>query len=336
MSRSNSPDRKFSSVPLPPDPASPAHGALGQLCALLESLTAAPPPQHFNPQPSLFDADNLCLYCESPLTHTSPSSGALLLLPSAIELPCGHRLCRSCYSGVIGRRRTCPVPLCDRALPADLFLALPLSPPQSALSTSMIKSKSEPSLFPPTASVQQTQGAAALSSSGASGGQAFRRVPSLGQLQDTECDGDAQGLAPDRDALTLPLHLLDVASVKVVVNGADVFDVAHDFTPSHAQAAVEQQFFAATVTDSAANTDDATQAMGVISLSPPMPLPLYIRPSAPLLPARVRASKGDISPVPTPCLRLPWHLQLPPVVHTFTLKTEHPGKPGTRPLHRDT
>jgi hypothetical protein len=41
-----------------------------------------------------------------------------------------------------------------------------------------------------------------------------------------------------------------------------------------------------------------------------------------------------VPPIPPPCLRLPWHLELPPVVHTFTLKTEHPGKPGMARRYR--
>jgi hypothetical protein len=329
MSRSNSPDRLSSPVPCPPDPAAPISGTLHQLCSLLQSLTAALPPQLST---SLFDGDNLCLYCESPLTYTSPSTCALLLLPSVIELPCGHRLCCSCYSGVTSRRRTCPIPLCDRDLPLDL---IPSSTSRLALPTSMIKSKSEPTLFPPTSSIQLAQSAAASSSSdSAGGGQAFRRVPSLGQLQDAEGDADAHGLAPDHAVLTLPLHLLDVAAVKTVVSGADLFDVAHNFEPAHAQVTFERQVFAASAADTATITDDAVQAIASIALNPSGPLPPYIRPSSSLLPARVRAPKGDALPIPVTCLRLPWHLELPPVMHTFTLKTEHPGKPGASPYHR--
>ncbi len=198
----------------------------------------------------------------------------------------------------------------------------------------MIKSKSEPSLFPPPASTPQ---APARRGSVAGGGQAFHRVPSLGQLLDADGDPDALDLASDCIALTLPLHLLDVAAVKTVVDAADVFDVAHDFAPASAQAAAELQPSDVTLTDAAGLHDslshDTAVALPIDSDSaaasnPPRPLPPYIKPSVSLLPARVRASKGDLPPIPLPCLRLPWHLQLPPVVHTFTLKTEFPGKPG--------
>jgi hypothetical protein len=200
----------------------------------------------------------------------------------------------------------------------------------------MIKSKSEPLLFTPTSSIQQAQSAAASSNDGSAiGGSAFRRVPSLGQLQDSESDADAQGLAPDHVALQLPQHLLDVAAVKTVVCGADLFDVAHNCTPAHAQAVIGQQVIAASATATTKLTDDAPQAAAAMDPSPSSHLPIYIKTSASLLPVRVRAPKGDAPPIPVACFRLPWHLELPPVVHTFTLKTEHPGKPGATPHHRD-
>jgi hypothetical protein len=198
----------------------------------------------------------------------------------------------------------------------------------------MIKSKSEPSLFPPTPSLQQVHSATASRTSDITGvGQSLRRVPSLDQLPDAGGDADSQGLAPDHAALTLPPHLLDVAAVKTIVSGADLFDVAHNFTPTHSQAAFPQQFFDASAADPAALAEDATQAAAAIDLCPSKSLPLYIKPSVSLLPDRVRAVKGDVLPIPPACLRLPWHLELPPVVHTFTLKTEYPGKPGARHDH---
>jgi hypothetical protein len=204
----------------------------------------------------------------------------------------------------------------------------------------MIKSKSEPSLFPsPDCSLQ----AQVFSASSVGGGQTFHRVPSLGQLPDAEGRADAPELTADSVALSLPLHLLDVAAVKTVVDAADVFDVAHDFAPARAQAAAELHFSDA-VADAAARLEHMTNAPAVAASSDfdsaaaaaaSRSLPLYIKPSVSLLPARVRASKGDVPPIPPPCLRLPWHLELPPVVHTFTLKTEHPGKPGAARRHRD-
>lgn len=330
MSRSTSPHQSSSTeLQAPSDQSAPELPSLGQLCSLLQSLAFS----HTH-SPSLFDADNLCLYCETPLTHTSPSTGALLLLPSTIELPCGHRLCRTCYSGASSRRRTCPIPLCNRALPLESIAAVSSPSAQFPLSNPMIKSKSEPSLFPPPASSLQAQG---RGGGGATGGHAFHRVPSLGQLPNVEGESDSAELAADSVALTLPLHLLDVASVKAVVNAADVFDVANDCMPAQAQAAVDSQFSAVSLTAADVRSEDFTHDAAVVVSSdcdpaaashPSPPLPPYIKPSAPLLPARVRALKGDVPPIPPPCLRLPWHLKLPPVVHTFTLKTEHPGKPG--------
>ena len=330
MSRSSSPHQSSSTErQASSDQSAPEFPLLGQLCSLLQSLALS----HIH-SPSLFDADNVCLYCETPLTHSSPSTGALLLLPSTIELPCGHRLCRTCYSGAASRRRTCPIPLCNRDLPLESIAAVSSPSEQFPLPNPMIKSKSEPSLFPPPASSLQAQG---RGGGGATGGHAFHRVPSLGQLPNVEGESDAAELAADSVALTLPLHLLDVASVKAVVNAADVFDVANDCMPAQAQAAVDSQFSAVSLTAADARSEDFTHDAAVVVSSdcdpaaashPSPPLPPYITPSAPLLPARVRALKGDVPPIPPPCLRLPWHLKLPPVVHTFTLKTEHPGKPG--------
>ena len=325
MSRSSSPE-PTSSAALPTlDPDSPAPNALHQLCSLLQSLTAAVSPA---PSPSLFDADNLCLYCDAPLTRTSANSAALLLLPSTLELPCGHRLCRPCFSGVSSRRRTCPVPLCNRALPLDLIAAASPLPSQLRLHPPpppMIRSKSEPSLLSLPAAGQTP------APSGGAASHVLHRIPSCDQLA-LQGEGNVQGLTLDAVALTLPPHLLDVAAVKTVVNAADVFDVAHDLMPADAQAA------ALTVAVTAAAADDGSHAAADAASSDnisaaasdnPRPLPPYIiTPLAPHVPARVRASRGDVPPVPPPSLRLPFHLQLPPVVHTFTLKTEHPGKPG--------
>jgi hypothetical protein len=323
-----------------PDHTSPASAALRQLDLLLQSITAAIPSPLLPPPPSLFDADNLCLYCDSPLTFTSSSTGALLLLPSTIELPCGHRLCRPCFSGVSSRRHTCPVPLCTRDLPLELIAAVSTPSPQPPLQTPMIKSKSEPSLFPFPVSGLQVQGVSAPSSS-AGGGQAFHRVPSLGQLLDAEGDTDGMGLTSDSIALTLPLHLLDIAAVKTIVDAAAVFDVAHNFTPALYQAAPATQHSSVLLSDIpldiAPRTDDDSHAVLDVScernvsscVSISHPLPSFIKPSVPLLPTRDRVSKGDVSPLLPPFIRLPWHLELPPVMHTFTLKTEHPGKPGT-------
>ena len=334
MSYSSSPDRSFSTALQLPEQYSPASVALRQLDSLLQSLIASRPTPS-----SLFDADNLCLYCESRLTYTSPSSAALLLLPSTVELPCGHRLCRPCYSGVLSRRRTCPIPLCDCALPLESIVSASSPSPQRPLPAPMIKSKSEPSLFNPPACSLQAQ---VLSGSSVVVGHAFHRVPSLGQLSDAEGRADAPELTTDSFALTLPLHLLDVAAVKTVVDAADVFDVAHDFTPARAQATAESHSSDA-ITDAAARLEHMMHAPPVVTSSDcdpaatgltPRSFPPYIKPSVSLLPARVRAAKGDVPPIPPPCLRLPWHLELPPVVHTFTLKTEHPGKPGMARRYR--
>jgi hypothetical protein len=203
----------------------------------------------------------------------------------------------------------------------------------------MIKSKSEPSLFPCSASSLQPHVDPALSSGGsAGGGHCFHRVPSLCNLKDAEFDTDAQASTPDAAGLTLPEHLLDVACVKSVVDAAAVFDVAHNLKPAHTQAAIQLRFSAVSDSNSAACSDHSSLPFGALLPSndasaaistPPRPLPPFITPSAPCTPTCVRASKGDAAPIPPCCLRLPWHLELPPVVHTFTLKTEHPGKAGT-------
>lgn len=174
MSRSTSPHQSSSTeLQAPSDQSAPELPSLGQLCSLLQSLAFS----HTH-SPSLFDADNLCLYCETPLTHTSPSTGALLLLPSTIELPCGHRLCRTCYSGASSRRRTCPIPLCNRALPLESIAAVSSPSAQFPLSNPMIKSKSEPSLFPLLLPASRRRDAAAAAPPAGTPSTACRRLAS--------------------------------------------------------------------------------------------------------------------------------------------------------------
>jgi hypothetical protein len=169
----------------------------------------------------------------------------------------------------------------------------------------MIKSKSEPSLFPYPVSGAQVQAVSAPSSSSAGGGQALHRVPSLGQLLDAECDTDAQGSASDSIALTLPLHLLDVAAVKTVVNAAVVFDVAHNFTPALDEAAPVPQQSSVMISGVAPRHDDATHAASHVSCQGNVssastifhPLPPFIKPSVSLLLTRYLVPKGDVPPI---------------------------------------